>query len=81
MKSIPNVISPLKKGVDDRATALARARYDRIAPIYDRMPMQSKILAVGARAFSKSLSRSDHERAQSSGFADDGRQYQPAHLG
>lgn len=40
MKSISNVISPSKQSVEDRATAIACARYDRIALIYDLMPMQ-----------------------------------------
>lgn len=35
-----NVISPSKQRIGDRATAITRARYDRIAWLYDWMPMQ-----------------------------------------
>lgn len=35
-----NVTNPLYKGMNNRATAVTRARYDRIAPLYDLMPMQ-----------------------------------------
>jgi len=34
------MISSSKQGVEDRATTITRSRYDRIALIYDLMPMQ-----------------------------------------
>jgi len=40
MKSISTLIGPSKQGLEDRATAITRSRYDRIAPFYDLMPMQ-----------------------------------------
>jgi ubiquinone/menaquinone biosynthesis C-methylase UbiE len=40
MKANSEMVSPLKQSAEDRATAIARARYDRIALIYDWMPMQ-----------------------------------------
>ena len=40
MKSISVANRVLDKAVDEDATALARSRYDRIAPFYDLMPMQ-----------------------------------------
>jgi ubiquinone/menaquinone biosynthesis C-methylase UbiE len=41
MKAISSIANrSLNQAVDEDATALARARYDRIAAIYDLMPMQ-----------------------------------------
>jgi phosphatidylethanolamine/phosphatidyl-N-methylethanolamine N-methyltransferase len=40
MKELSDTVRPSNQCVEDRATAIARARYDRIAPIYDWMPMQ-----------------------------------------
>jgi ubiquinone/menaquinone biosynthesis C-methylase UbiE len=40
MKSIPIANRLINQAVDEDATALARSRYDRIAALYDLMPMQ-----------------------------------------
>jgi phosphatidylethanolamine/phosphatidyl-N-methylethanolamine N-methyltransferase len=40
MKGISDIVRPSNQCVEDCATAIARARYNRIAPIYDWMPMQ-----------------------------------------
>lgn len=47
MKSLSPVIGTSKRRVEDTATVLTRSRYDRIAFIYDWMPMQ---LMVGRKS-------------------------------
>jgi hypothetical protein len=40
MSYTSSLINSPDKGINDRATAVTRARYDRIAALYDLMPMQ-----------------------------------------
>lgn len=40
MNAISGIVRPSNLGVKDRATAIARARYDRIALYYGWMPVQ-----------------------------------------
>src|SRR5512138_1613093 len=40
MKSLSITNNPFDQSIDEAATDLARSRYDRIAPLYDLMPMQ-----------------------------------------